>query len=897
VLLTIAAWSLLAANSARPLEWPAGQAPFPYLQVPPSAEELPPVCSRCSRLESHQDPIPDQKPTTRLLMQELRRAANVSAAGGLRDRLKAREALMQRAYAPQNEAGPKESLDRYLATADYPWISKDELQALAYGGGAGAPDAEPKLDVRVWARAMRWDDIKRLWDSVPSATALEPKARYLLLLQGLDALDALPPGALPFDDRAANAEHILRQYLDLLKDWRGRHPHVPLGPLHELARTANQPVGAMELVLHMIQEKTTKERLAETLRMDYVDAYWSEGPVGTTIPAMSQEKSLFPDTPDALDLWFSGPRDTRRWIDLQTEQQLATQIWKEDKGGPPPTPAELRATVQLLDGVLSGILRQQFRPRDKALAELPPHDDGISLRSLQREGESRSLAARLWLRAMRGRLAQLLPAVVRRRPLPAGGESGVIEEASRKRFPDDGNDADTRFLLSWLLFIDHRATFDELREGYRIAARGDPAAGRGAVAALARDELDRELMWLWTEAPKRFPRIPWRAEYVSETVVWLAHASVDRRGRPRTAASFVSDFASLIGSVDAMMVTPPPDPLVSLTRERFRWENGRSVHDPEVLRFLVWLEVGRLAALLQANGRSADAASVAREWAQTLEEGRRRASDLPWEARGWSEVFVCARALRPDQALPSLQRAAEDASELSSFVGLHERFVRTWSQRIGPAASLIRMDVRARQAFAVLGLAWLQRSLERLQLQSYRGNPYLLVRLFLDLQERLANEYPHLDWERGGPVEGYLLHAVRDGKEPDTSYVRSGEFAQDWKLANALAAAGFLKRLRSASAATGPLPEASAVAAFVRDNAGGHFQATQGQVLDSDARANNALIALAALVVNAAREGRVPGQPRMAGPELAQWIEGLHRTGLPAELSAWCWALAARHGS
>jgi hypothetical protein len=789
-------------------------------------------------------------------------------------------ALTPRALSPDELRAQAD----FIEHADYPWIGRDELRRLSQPAGAEA--AIPLIEM---ARAERWNDIRRIWGRVPSATRGAPSERAQLqrLREGLEGVLSLGQEPTP-----ENVERFSSEQLALVQDWSRRYPNVPFSALGDPGATTRGRF--FDVARFLAQNSMSRGELAARWRLDYVDQYF--GAVAMT-PALHQ---AFRDRArvepwEKLELDWEGNEALRqRWEDLQTEQAVGMRIWRAaEPDGAPPAPAELRVIITFLDHVLDRLQRRDSDPDGPygLLADLF-RLEGVDAAALD-SGDTVAalLASQVWTRAMAGRLAQIVSKAAAATELFGSPEERqVIRETARLRHPDDAGDPLLRRVFEWLVLVDGAETYNELATGYdrfagEAADMGLHVAGLARAPRFAQQTLFHDLVDVWRELPRRHPALPARADMVAEFLCQTAYFS-SRDGRtPRTPRELLDDFGGALARVEAVMDEAPPAAVQRLTDLQFEQVQGRVSRSAAARRFFAWWAVAQQLEVIEHNAQRRgqvahmDLSSVARDYAGVIEGGAARYPRLPWFQPGFAQYFsnlMAALGVGREALFERFDRELADADALLQRHSVpFATFESVVDRRIQEQTGESNIDPTLRRANALIALAQLCRALGENGLDDCRGSPGRVTEQFALLYERLSRDYPHLYWDSEGLIEFHLLVQRRQGWGLAQTVER---FAPTFALADALAGAGWLQRFEARVGAGASGPEAS-LGRFMDRHAARLAQRTGRELVQPRARAMNALLALAGLLQSAAREGLLPGQ------DGAPWND--------ARISAWAAQLRA----
>jgi hypothetical protein len=797
-------------------------------------------------------------------------------------------ALTPRVLSPDELRAQAEFIER----ASYPWIGRDELRRLT--------EADPSIGsvpLLEMARAERWDDIQKLWGRVEAAErgGVPDRVRLARLREGVEGALALGLNPGP-----AEVQRFLAEERELIDAWSERHPNLPLSALASGAATRGR---FFELTRFMLEKHMPRAELESRLRLDYANAYWAEAPVAEVLHQVFRDRTrIEPWERLTLD-WEGNEGLRRRWEDLQTEQAVASKIWRAAaRGDAPASSSELRQIVIFLDRVLGQVLERSNDTSSpySTFAELF-RLEGVDRRALA-SGDTVAalLASRVWTSAMAGRVAQIVSHSAAGLELPGSeADRALVREIARARYPDAADDPLLGRAFEWLTLIDGAETYEELALGYdRFASDsrdlGLSLEGLARAPRLSHAQLYADLIDLWHELPRRFPGLPAREPMVSEVLCQTAYFSSRDGQNPRRPRELLDDFAGQLGAVEAHMDDEPPAAVQRLSDRHFENVQGRASPSPRARRFFAWLMVAVQAEVLAHNlerhgkARPVDLDGIARSFADVLEAGAERYRYLPWQEPGFAEYFVQLMEVRGQSRSELFSELSHQLGDSNQLMARHtvpfKTFEAVVDRRIQSQTGSMNMDPTLRRANALIGLAELCRVLEANATHACRESPVRVTEAFSLLYEKLERDYPRLDWESEGLPEFYLLTELRQGW---TLYQVVERFAPEWALANALAARGWLTRFEAIAARPRPLraPEADAqLAHFVDTQAARLEQKTGLRIQKPRARAMNALLSLASLTLSATEEGLLPGQRGAAWSKARAraWAQGLGSAGLDA---------------
>ncbi|HET9960559.1 MAG TPA: hypothetical protein VFQ61_39080 [Polyangiaceae bacterium] len=823
------------------------------------------------------------------------RAASQQTVQEARERFRLAEA---RKLASGEQAAQRAFLD----AASYPWISREELERLGAIDERGAGVALPEL-----ARVYRFEDVKALWDRVPAVTSrkLSPRARFTMLLEGVDGAVSLG-----LDPSAENVQRFLATESEIAERWPIDYPNVPLTSLPGRATEAVSRVfGFARLAL---QSELSPRELASRWRLDYVNTHWNTAAIGPTLREVYRKRPTT-DPWDNFQLDFGGNDELRaRWEGLQTEQVVASAALGPSAAQLPVE--HLTLAAKLLNAAAAA---SDSPPGDSttpagsdlvqaALQELAVPEGTDRVRLASGDATASALSARLRTQILSARIGELAKAVAGGRALPGSTEDHqLLLEAAELRFGAQGASAEQRTLLQWLLLIDASETYKEIAAGYDRYQRENAIRGIKSDALARAPELDdeqvwRDLMYLWRELPQRFPHLPIRADLVGEFVCQTAYLSSRNARDPRGTHEFIEDFSDVFESVDALMATAPPAALQRFADVSFEKTQGRTSKSAQARRFFAWWQAAGLARAVVYNRQQHGAAKVnpvktsplatpakeveevARDWAGILEGGRVRYPHLPWDSAGFSEFFTTILELE-GWTLPELWqhfdgKLARAERMIAAHVAAFQSFEELVDRRIAEKTNAPSLDRRLREANAVLALIDLLSALESNGVRSYTNNPTRLSRDFSALYDSLAKRYPNLYWPAEGAVEAYFLRQVIEGWD---EYETREHFAPELALADTLAAHGLRERFeRIASEDASRLSAADrALRTFIDVQAQRVEKKSGSRITQPRARAFNALVATATLLMSAAQEGLLALSPSSGAP--------VEKTPSHASVQAW----------
>jgi hypothetical protein len=788
--------------------------------------------------------------------------------------------------------------DDFIEHADYPWIARDELRRLSRPEpGQGTV---PLIEM---ARAERWDIIRPLWGRVEAAERGSVPDRVLLhrLRQGVEGVIAL--GGSP---TAEQVQHFLNEELALIAAWSKRYPGVPLSSLD------GEPAAAtrgrfFEVTRFLLDRRLPRQALEGLWRLDYVNAFWAI-PSATAALHQAFRERVRREPWERLELdWQGNDALRQRWEDLQTEQAVATKIWRAAvPEGRAPSTLELREIVLFLERVLTRVLERSSDSNSPyaSLAELF-RLEGVDARALE-SGDTVAalLASRVWTRAMAGRVAQIVSKSAAGVELPGTeADRAIVQATARLRYPDAAGDPMLRRVFEWLVLVDGAETYRELAAGYDAFAReardlGLTVQGLGRAPKLSDAQLYRDLTDVWRDVPRRFPALPVRDDMVAEFLCQTAYFSSRDGHTPRTPRELVDDFAEQLSAVDARMASAPPPAIQRLTDRYFEKVQGRASRSGRGRRFFAWWMVAVQAEVLEHDAerrgapRRYELEAVAGDWAGVLEAGVARYRHLPWFVPGFAEYFLnlqAALGTTSERLLSEFDRQLRGADQLMAEHTVPFRtFEAIVDRRIQERTGSVNFDPTLRRANALVALSELCQVLARNGLGDCQGNPALVTEKFSLLYEKLARDYPLLDWDSEGLVEFYLLTQLRQGWELHQTVQR---FDADWSLANALAGQGLLARFVALAARPALVrsPEDETLARFISVQAERLEQKTGARISKPRSRAMNALLALSSLVQSAAEEGLLSeqhGSP-WSKDRVRDWAGGLTPATFDPATATW----------
>ena len=791
----------------------------------------------------------------------------------------------------------------FIAKADYPWITRDELEALAEGNDKGE-----RVDVVELARVYRWEDVKANWDRVEAAQRGGATDR-IRLARLIDAVDGVV--GMGVDVTASELQRYLDEELGLVEEWSRDYPHIPFASTQPSVYSAGR---FSQVVRFLLKEKLPRQTLARALRLDYVDAYWDAPAERTAL------HRVFSGRPrqkawESLDLdWGGNEALRRRWEQLETEQSVATEIWTSSgQTGDAPL-AALNELVTLLDGVLGHLLEGDARGPYAVLTSLFHLQQVDPSRLRAGDAAAAVLASRLWTQSMSTRLGKIVANTVSGRALPGTPQDrGLIEEVARARYPDDGGDPQMRRLLDWLLLADATETYRELASGYdafvaEAKERGIAVSGLPRAPTRSDDEIVSDLLGLWRALPELYPNIPAREDMVAEFIAQSAYFSTRDGIRARTPAELLVDFAESFRALNAVAAEPPPAGIEALNDARLVKAQGRTSRSAAGRRALAWWAVAVQTMVIQNDfdrdriARRAELRDVASRWAEILSSGSARWPHLPWLADGFAEFFVRIQSIKGWSTQALWERFDDSLTEADRLVARHVvpfgTFESVVDRRIAHRSGSFGTDPLLRQTNAVLALGQLLRAAHRQGIRRFDGNPALLTEDFAMLYEQLAGKYPALHWDEEGIVEFYLLVQLGQGWDRTRLLDR---FGPEWSLASALAGDGILFELESLVVRDEATlsPAEKNIRSFVEAQTLRVAEKTGARARTARTKAMNALLSLAGLVLSAGEEGQLPEEQGVAWSKerTRRWALGLYGGGPRAPMRAWADSLMEEWGS
>ena len=580
--------------------------------------------------------------------------------------------------------------------------------------------------------------------------------------------------------------------------------------------------------------------------------------------------------------WEGNTALARRWADLQTEQALATRIWEAaapEGATAPPGPQQLRDIVQLLARVLGALLSGQATGPYAELARLFALE-GVDRHALEaRDPVAGVWAARVWTEAMASRLAKTVYRASAEVSLPGTADDrALVQKTARERYPDDGGDPRLRRVLEWLVLVDHAETTAELSTGYdrfarEMAERGVPLPGLQRAPQLSEAQTSRDLLGLWRELPRRFPAIPARDDLVAELLCYLAYFSSRDGQEARTPGRAPRRLRSPAPAGRRSDGHRPATGDPGAGRPAARVHPGAEQRQPAGPALLRVVDGGHPCPRRAQRSRPPSAAPVGRGAARGAGAelggdpgvGRAQMAAHALVLAGVRRVLprhAGARRLEPRRALATLRRPAHGGRRADGPT----RGPLADPRGAGGATDPGEDGAACRSTPPCGGptRSWRWRGCWRWRASTAsmasRATPALLAGRLSRLYELVSRDYPHLDWGVEGMLEWYLLIELRQGWDVDQTVAR---FGPEWSLANTLAASGWLARLSAAAAPPEErrrTPEERALAQFIDVQASRLEQRTKLAPRSPRARAMNALLALASLILAAGEEGQIPEQ-------------------------------------
>jgi hypothetical protein len=793
---------------------------------------------------------------------------------------------------------------QFLEHASYPWIGRDELAKL------GSADAEgASLPLLEMARVHRFDEVAALWDQVPAASegGVAPAARFARLLDGVDGAVSL--GLEP------SVEHV-RAFVaaerEVSERWRRAFPEVPLGAVRE--SVAGTPGGAFQVARHALLYGLTFDELARRLRLDYVNEAWNQPPIAPRVRQIFRDR-VDVEARDRLELdWGESEEARARFQGLQTEQLVASKALGSALGTTLPSLEQLRSALQLIEGAIAPASTASSGGLAAALARTFRVEGSGAVEAGGTDSTAELLRTRLWAQTMSGRLGQIAARVAADSPFPGdANDRALLSQVSQQRFPSLTGDSRERQALDWLLLVDASETYRELADGYdrfqrELAERGVTVAGGLTRApALSSEELWRDLLLVWRELPGRYPNIPVQSDQVGEFICQTAYFSTADGKRGRTPGEFVHDFASVFADVNRLMPTAPPPMAQELTDAASVKTQGRLSRSPEARRFFAWWSVAALARVIEYNAarhgqtKPVVPESLAEAWADLASSGLARWPHLPWRAPGFSEYFLNLQQVAHSTRAALWQRFELQLNRAEALSARHvvpsPRFEALVERRISEKTGAPNFDPVTRRANATLALAELSDAAAQNNLRFDEARSAKLGEMLARLYEKVARDYQSLHWEGEGIVESYLMSSLVNGWDFERTL---REFQPEWSLANTLARAGLLVRFDElASSEPSRLsPEDRNLRAFIDTQAARLARKTGAAPESAKARAMNALVALASLVLSAGEEGLLPVEHGEAWSKerVRRWALLTHSRQLDGVTGPWALALARDFG-
>jgi len=864
---------------------PRNPAPLPELFAPPAAERLPSNIPRrdfvLAALDTRKRPRPAQADRLAAVLEARRRA---------------------RAMAPRPlSAAELAEQTRFLAQADYPWISREELETLGSVDARGA-----RLPLVEMARVHRFDEIKALWDQVPAVAKgdLDASARFALLLDGIDGAVSL--GLEPDARHVADFAALERE---MAERWPREFPNVPLGAVRErLTGTPSTPfLAARYAQLHRL----SFDDFARQLRLDYLNSAWNRPVIAPHVRQVFRDRvELEEREPLELD-WGDNLEAKERFDGLEIEQLVASKLLRTALGAELPSQEQLEYVLRLTDDALSSTHDDAPRGLASALAQTFEIHGVEASGARAADPAAQLLRARLWTQTMAGRIGRL--AARARSALPGSALEGeALAEVSKLRFPDDAGDPSQRLALEWLVLIDANETYRELVDGYEhfqaeLVERGYASKGLGHPPSLSDEQQWRDLFMVWADLPQRFSNIPARADLVAEFICQTAYFSSADRKRARTVAEFLHDFEDVFSEVNRLMPDAPPATIQELADAASVKTRGRVSRSPEARRFFAWWSVVAEARTVRYNverhhlERTVEPHELAQSWSEIASSGVARWPHLPWRVPGFAEYFLNVQQVAGLTTALLWQRFERQLSHADALSAEHVvppgEFEALVERRISERTGTPNFDPQTRRANAVLALAELSDAAAANGAHFDDAHVARLGALLTRLYENVARDYQHLYWDGEGTLESYTLLGLVNGWDPP--HTRS-EFEPEWSLANALAAGGLLERLReTAEKEPGQLSlEERSVRVFIDTQALRLQKKTGLRAPSARAAAMNALIALSNLLLSAGEEGLLPAQAGQVWSKahVRQWASRARGTRLDRATETWSVNLAADFG-
>lgn len=863
------------------------QAALPELYAPPAAERLPSNVPRRDFV---------------LTTPDTRKRTKPAQADRLNAVLEARRRA--RAMAPRmlTEAELAEQ-ERFLAQAEYPWISREELENLGSADSRGA-----RLPLVEMARVHRFDEVNALWNQVPAAREGEPapSARFARLLDGIDGSVSL--GLEP------DAEHV-QNFIELEREvaerWPRDFPNVPLGAVRErLTGTPSNPfLTARYASLHQL----TFDELVRQLRLDYLDSAWNRPPVAPRVRQVFRDRIEI-EGRDQLELdWGDNLEAKARFEGLQVEQVVASKIAHRELENESASPEQLQRVLELLESALGGQNGEPARGLAAALAQNFEIRGAEPSATRTPDTASKLLRARLWTQTMSSRIGLLAAHAGADSPLPGTGlDHEALAEVSKLRFPDDAGDPLQRRALEWLVLIDASETYRELVDGYahfqrELGDRGYASTGLERAPNLSDEQQWRDLFLVWTELPQRFANIPARADLVGEFICQTAYFSSTDRKQGRTVSEFLRDFQAMFAEVNGLMADAPPPLIQELADAVSLKTRGRISRSPEARRFFAWWSVVAQARAVRYNlerhrrDRSVEPHELARSWAEIASSGLVRWPHLPWRVPGFAEYFLSLQQLEGSGSSALWQRFERQLNHADALSMHHVvpsgEFEALVERRISEKTGTPNFDPQTRRANAILALAELSEAAAANGVPFDDAHVSRLSGLLARLYENVRRSYPHLRWEGEGTLESYTLLGLVNGWDPQRTLL---EFEPEWSLADALAAGGLLARLNEIAEkdVSTMRAEERSIRVFVDTQALRLQRKTGLRPPSARSTSMNALIALANLMLSAGEEGLLPAQAGQAWSKqrVRQWAGQVRGSRLDHATTTWAMGLAADFG-
>ena len=791
---------------------------------------------------------------------------------------------------------------QFLTHADYPWITRAELEKLGASDAGGA-----RLPLVEMARVHHFDQIRSLWDEVPAAREGEPAkgARFARLLDGIDGAVSLG-----FEPNAEHVEEFVASEREVAVRWPREFPNVPLGAIRE--RVTGTPSNPFLVARYAQLHGLSFAELAHELRLDYVDWAWHRPSIAPSVRRAFRDR-IEVEERDRLELDWGESSDAKaRFEALQTEQRVATKILSSVHGSSA-TPEQMAQVLGLVEGALGGSSDAPLRALTAALAR-NFEIQGTPSSGDPNDAASSLLRARLWTQTMSERLAQVAARTSASSPLPGSElDHTLLAEVTQLRFPDDAGDPIQRRALEWLVLIDASETYRELVDGYQHYQRELAGRGYAGTTLAVPPDSSREQQWsdlfaIWRDLPKEFPNLPARADQVAEFVCQTAYFSSADGKHARTVASFLHDFRDLFADVNRLMPEAPPPVIQELTDAAMLKARGRLSRSTQARRFFAWWNVVVQARVVRYNferrgaKRAVDPRQLAHGWAEVAASGLARWPHLPWRVAGFSEYFSNLQQVT-GLDLPTLwqrfERQLNHAESLSiNHIAPSADFETLVERRIAERTGAPTFDPRTRRANAILALAELSDAAAANRVPFADANVTRLSALLARLHESLSRDYPNLYWDGEGTLESYTLLGLVNGWQPERTL---REFAPEWSLANALASGGLLQRLNALAerGARELSPEDRALRTFIDTQAMRVQKKTGLRAPSARSAAMTGLIGLSNLLLSAGEEGLLPVQNGSAWSKqrVRDWALTLRATPLPPGMSAFAVQLGGEFGS